>query len=45
MAVALVVFARDVGQHAQLPRRKRAVGNGDAQHVGVKLEIESVHQP
>jgi hypothetical protein len=26
MAVALVVFARDVGEHAQLPRRQRAVG-------------------
>ena len=45
MAVALVVFARDVRELAQLPRRQRAVGNGDAQHVGVKLQIEPVHQP
>jgi hypothetical protein len=45
MAVAAVVFARDMGQHAQLRRRQRAVGNGGAQHIGVKLEIDSVHQP
>ena len=45
MAVALVVAARDVRQLAHLPRRQRAVGNGDAQHVGVELQIEAVHQP
>ena len=45
MAVAAVVGARDVGEHAQLARRQRAVGNGDAQHVGVELQIEAVHQP
>ena len=28
-----------------LARRQRAVGNRDAQHVGVKLQIEPVHQP
>ena len=45
MAVAAVVAPRDVGQHAQLLRRQRAVGNGDAQHVGVELQIDAVHQP
>ena len=45
MAVAAIVFARDMGQHAQLRRRQRAVGNGDAQHVGVQLQIDAIHQP
>ena len=44
MAVAFVVFPRDVGQHAQLLRRQRAVRHGDAQHVGVELQVEPVHQ-
>ena len=35
MAVALVVFARDMAEHAQLPGVQRAVGNGDAQHISV----------
>ena len=26
-------------------RVQRAVGNGDAQHVGVQLQIDAVHQP
>ena len=42
MAVAAVVLARDIGQLAQLARRQRAVGNGDAQHVGVELQVETV---
>ncbi len=37
MAEAAVVAARDMRQHAQLRRRQGAVGNGDAQHVGVEL--------
>ena len=45
MAVAAVVFARDKPKLAQLARRKRAVRNGDPHHVGMELEIESVHQP
>ena len=45
VAVAAVVRARDVGELAQLARRQRAVGDGDAQHVGVELQIEAVHQP
>ena len=45
VAVALVVFARDMRQHAHLPAVQRAVGHCDAQHVGVQLQIEAVHQP
>ena len=45
MAVAAIVAARDMRQHAQLLRRQRAVGNGDAQHVGVQLQIDAIHQP
>ena len=45
MAVTLVVGARDVGEHAHLLRGQRAVGHGDAQHVGVKLQVDAVHQP
>ena len=42
MAVAAVVLAGDIGQLAQLARRQRAVGNGDAQHVGMELQVETV---
>ena len=45
MAVAAVVLARDVGELAHLAGVQRAVGHGDAQHVGVQLQIEAVHQP
>ena len=45
MAVAAVVLARDVGELAQLARRQRAVGDGDAQHVGMELQVEAVGQP
>ena len=45
MAVAAVVAARDMRQHAHLLRRQRAVGDGDPQHVGVQLQIDAVHQP
>ncbi len=44
VAVAAVIFARDMRQHAHLRRRQRAVGNGDAQHVGMQLQIDAVHQ-
>ena len=44
VAVALVVFAGDMAEHTQLLRVERAVGNGDAQHVGVKLQVDPVHQ-
>ena len=42
--VAPVVDAGDVGELAHLARRQRAVGHGDAQHVGVQLQVEAVHQ-
>src|SRR3546814_1612186 len=45
MAVAAVIFARDVGELAHLHRIEGAIGNGDAQHIGVELEIEAVLQP
>ena len=44
MAVALVEAARDVGELAHLARRQHAVGNGDAQHVGVQLQVDAIHQ-
>ena len=45
MAVAAVVAAPDMGEHAQLVGRQRAVGNRDPHHVGVELQIDAVHQP
>ncbi len=45
VAEVAVVAARDMRQHAQLRGRQRAVGDRDPQHVGVKLEIDAVHQP
>ena len=45
MAVAAVVAPRHMGELAQLLRRQRAVGNGDAEHVGVQLQIDAVLQP
>ncbi len=45
MRVIAVVFARNVRQHPQLRPRQRAVRNGDAQHIGVQLQIQAIHQP
>jgi hypothetical protein len=45
MAIAAVVGPRDMGQHAQLPRRQQSVGNGHAQHGGMKLDVQPVAQP
>ena len=45
MAIAAIVAARDPGQRAHLLRRQRAVGNGDAEHIGVQLQIDAVLQP
>ncbi len=45
MPITPVVLARDLGELAHLARVQRAVGNSDAQHVGMKLQIEPVHQP
>ena len=45
MAIALVVATRDVGQLAQPSPVQTAVGYGDAEHVGVQLQVDAVHQP
>ena len=45
VAVAAVVFPRDEGEHPQLLRVQRPVGDRNPQHVGVELEIDAVHQP
>jgi hypothetical protein len=45
VAIALVPALGDVGERAHLAGRERAIGDGDAQHVGVQLQIEAVHQP
>ena len=44
VAVAAVVLARDVRQHAQLRRRQQAVGNRHAQHRRVALDVQAVLQ-
>jgi hypothetical protein len=45
MAIAAIVLAGDMGKHAHLVAVQRAIGNGNAQHIGVKLQIDAVHQP
>jgi hypothetical protein len=45
MPVATVIGLGDMGELAHLLRRQRAIGDGDAQHIGVKLQVEAVHQP
>ena len=45
MSVIAIVLARDMREHPHLCGVQRAIGDGDAQHIGVKLEIEAVHQP
>ena len=45
VAVALVPALGDHRQLAHLVRVQRAVGDRDAQHVGVQLQVEPVHQP
>src|SRR5690606_24225138 len=42
--VALVVATGDVGQLAQPLGRQHAVGNGNAQHGGVALDVQAVLQ-
>ena len=44
MAIVAVVFARDVREHPHLTAVERAIGNGNAQHIGVQLQVEAVHQ-
>ena len=45
MAVAAVILAGDMGERAQLRRRQEAVGDRDAQHRRVLLDVEAVLQP
>ena len=45
MAVAAVVAARHMRQHAKLLGGQRPVGDRDPQHVGMELEIDAVEQP
>ncbi len=45
VAVAPVVYPGNVRELTHLSRRQRAVGDGNAQHVGVQLQIDAVHQP
>jgi len=35
---------RDVGQHMHLLARQGAVGHRNAQHVGMELQIDTIHQ-
>ena len=44
MAVALVPTLGQVGELPHLGAVQRAVGNGHAQHVGVQLQVDAVHQ-
>src|SRR5207342_2962129 len=44
MAVAAIEAPPDHGKLAQLAGRKHAIRNGDAQHIGVQLQIETVAQ-
>ena len=45
MAVAAIIATSDLGELAHLDRVQRAIGHGDAQHIGVELQVEAVHQP
>ena len=44
MAITPVVATRDMSQHPQLLRIQRAIGNGDPEHVGVQLQVDTIHQ-
>ena len=45
VAVVAVVAASDMRQRAQLVGGERAIGDGDAEHIGVQLQIDAVHEP
>ncbi len=45
VAVAAVIGACHMGQHPHLSRVQRAIGNGHPEHIGMKLQIDPVHQP
>src|SRR5262245_61210098 len=44
MAVAAIPAPADHGELAELPWRQHAIGDGDAQHVSVQLQIEAIAQ-
>ena len=44
MPVATIVVARDFRQGAQLPRRQQPIGDGDAQHRRVTLDVQAIAQ-
>src|SRR5512139_1338176 len=44
MAEVLIVIAREVRELTHLLRRQRPVRNVDAQHVGVQLQVQAVHE-
>ncbi len=44
VAIAAVILARDMGQHAHLLGRQQAVRNRHAQHVGMALHVQAVLQ-
>ena len=45
VAVAPVILVRDIGQNMHLRTGQCAIRDGDAQHIGVELQIKPVHQP
>ena len=42
MAKAPVIGARDVGELVQLARGQGAIRDGDAEHVGMQLQIDAI---
>ena len=44
MAIAAIVAPRDEGELAHLARRQSPIRHGDAQHIGVQLQIDAVHE-
>ena len=45
MAIAAIILVRDIAQHMHLRAAQRAIGHRHAQHIGVQLQIQAVHQP
>jgi hypothetical protein len=45
VSVVAVVALSDVGELAQLARRQQAIGNGNAQHRRIALDVETIPQP
>ena len=44
MSIAAVIGAGDMGQLAHLQGRQGAIRNSDPQHVGVQLQVQTIHQ-